>query len=154
MRSIVCASEMTTPRVPPSGAARLTMFMPMAPEAPGWFSTTTGRRRLSLSFGPISRALMSPAPPGGLGTMMRIVRDLASILAAERLHDLGKEHRSAAQRFLSGSEAPLTVEARGLWPAPFDRVGNAIRRGEIKPCLVDEALLVRDRIHVGAGIAA
>jgi len=34
MRSIVCASAMTTPMVVPSGAARLSMLMPIAPDAP------------------------------------------------------------------------------------------------------------------------
>ena len=34
MRSMVCASEMTTPMVVPSGAARLSMFMPIEPDAP------------------------------------------------------------------------------------------------------------------------
>src|SRR5262249_9063575 len=82
MRSMVCASEITTPMVVPSGAARLSMFMPIDPDAPAWFSTTTGWRKLSLSLCPISRALMSPAPPGGLGTMMRTGRGGMSCAAA------------------------------------------------------------------------
>ena len=47
--------------------------MPIEPEAPGWFSTMTGWWKASLSFCPISRAVMSPAPPGGFGTMILMV---------------------------------------------------------------------------------
>ncbi len=49
--------------------------MPIEPDAPAWFSTTTGWWNTSLSFWPTSRALMSPAPPGGLGTMILMARD-------------------------------------------------------------------------------
>src|SRR5215469_3508498 len=96
MRSIVCASAMTTPTVVPSGAARLSMPMPIAPDAPAWFSTTTGWRRLSLNFCPISRALMSPAAPGGLGTMMRIARG-GSSCALPASGSKAKAQRSNAQ---------------------------------------------------------
>jgi hypothetical protein len=34
MRSMVCASEMTTPSIAAVGAARLSMFMPIDPLAP------------------------------------------------------------------------------------------------------------------------
>ena len=64
------------------GRGALSMFMPIEPDAPAWFSTTTGWPRLSLNFCPTSRALMSPAPPGGLGTMMRIGRDGRSCAVA------------------------------------------------------------------------
>src|SRR5262249_49334692 len=178
MRSMVCATEMATPMVWPSGAARLSAPMPSAPDAPARFSTTTGWRRLSLSFCPIARALMSPAPPGGFGTMMRIARvscacahsakrasaqaesgrlrffilqrplavaqprqhallvqgvkgerDLAAVAAAERLHELRKEHRPARERGAHVVVAFLAVEARRARPACLDRLGNAVGRG-------------------------
>lgn len=40
------------------------------PFAPTRFSTTTGWPTLCESFSPITRAAMSGAPPGGMGTMM------------------------------------------------------------------------------------
>src|ERR1700704_1878006 len=226
MRSMVCASEMTTPMVVPSGAERLSMFMPIEPDAPAWFSTTTGWRRLSLNFRPTSRALMSPAPPGGLGTMMRIGRngrscavaasgssanarstraghglglscslsrlgrsekpgaptlhllilerpfavaqprhhallmqgvelegDFAPVRAAERLHDLIEEHRPGFQRLARIVVAPLRLETRRPRPPGFDRIGNAVRGGQIEACLVDQSVLVPGRVHVEAGIA-
>ena len=46
--------------------------MPIDPAAPGTFSTTTGWCKTSVSFCATRRAVMSPAPPGGLGTMILI----------------------------------------------------------------------------------
>src|SRR5882757_1707142 len=82
-RSTVCDSESTTPIVWPSAAARLSMVMPMAPDAPGWFSTTTGWRNTSVNFVATRRALISPAPPGGLGTMILMVFEGKSCAAAD-----------------------------------------------------------------------
>src|SRR5690349_14755900 len=44
--------------------------MPMFPEAPGLFSTTTGSPHLSESFAPTMRGRRSATPPAGNGTMM------------------------------------------------------------------------------------
>ena len=45
------------------------------PFEPGLFSTTTGWPSASPSAGAMTRATVSVAPPGGLGTSRRIGRD-------------------------------------------------------------------------------
>ena len=47
----------------------------MLPLEPAWFSTTTGTASSSESFCPTTRAAMSGAPPGGIGTISLIGRD-------------------------------------------------------------------------------
>src|SRR5215469_10737290 len=47
----------------------------MLPFEPAWFSTMTGCPSSSESFCPTTRAAMSGAPPGGMGTMSLIGRD-------------------------------------------------------------------------------
>src|SRR3954464_6846769 len=57
------------------------------PLEPGLFSTTTGWPICCCSFSPITRAAMSGAPPGGMGTMRWIGRegyDCADTAAANR----------------------------------------------------------------------
>ena len=51
--------------------ARATSAMPMEPPAPPRFSSTTGCLRMRASDSCRLRAVMSVAPPGGNGTMMR-----------------------------------------------------------------------------------
>ena len=58
-----------TNSVCPSGAARTTASVPMLPEAPTLFSTTTGRPSLCESLGPTVRAMRSMPVPGVNGTM-------------------------------------------------------------------------------------
>ena len=60
-----------TSKVLPSGAARTTASVPMLPEAPTRFSTTTGRLRRSESLGPTVRAIRSMPVPGVKGTIRR-----------------------------------------------------------------------------------
>src|SRR5690242_4623411 len=108
-RSMVCDSDSTTPIVWPSGAARLRLVMPSAPDAPAWFSTTTGWRNTSLSLWLTSRAPMSPAPPGGFGTMILMAREGKSWALTS----------AAAPRKLSAStavrtKAPLTARSRSV----------------------------------------
>ena len=57
-------------RVRPSGAARATYWLPMAPEAPGRFSTTTLWPSAVASTGAARRAMMSMPVPGVKGAMM------------------------------------------------------------------------------------
>jgi hypothetical protein len=56
----------------PSGADLATSAVATLPLAPTLFSTTIGCPRLSLTFGPTSRAMMSTGPPGGKATITRI----------------------------------------------------------------------------------
>ncbi len=58
----------------PSGGAVFTAMVPITPLAPGRLSTTTGWPVRSSTCRPISRAVMSPEPPGAKGTMMRTGR--------------------------------------------------------------------------------
>ena len=57
-------------RVWPSFSALATRSAPILPPAPVLFSTTTGWRMASCSFGPMRRARMSEVPPGANGTMI------------------------------------------------------------------------------------
>ena len=59
-------------RVRPSGLARATCWLPILPEAPATFSTTTGWPSLGDSFSATKRAMMSGPVPGVKGTTMRI----------------------------------------------------------------------------------
>src|SRR5262249_30965491 len=163
MRSMVCATEMITPMVWPSGAARLRSFIPSAPEAPAWFSTTTGWCRLSLNFWPISRALMSPAPPGGLGTMMRIGREGKSCAEAARGSRTETSSNSRGQclnmprsLLLSSprTRGPI-FQSRWLWVPAF--AGTTARRLLQRPFAVaqarQQALLVQ-RVELECDLAA
>src|SRR2546427_3602539 len=58
----------------PSGAALATSSLERLPLEPGRFSTTTGCPSASPSLGETTRAIVSVAPPGGLGTSRRIGR--------------------------------------------------------------------------------
>jgi len=49
-----------------------TASVPLMLEAPGRFSTVTGWPSASCTLRAVSRAVMSMAPPGGAGTMMRM----------------------------------------------------------------------------------
>ena len=62
--TITCA-EAFTRKVAPSGAARATASVPMAPAAPARFSTTTGCGRSRVSACATTRPMMSVGPPGG-----------------------------------------------------------------------------------------
>ena len=55
----------------PSRGALATMSLPIVPEAPGLFSTTTVCRHDSCSLVATMRASVSVAPPAGYGTTMR-----------------------------------------------------------------------------------
>src|SRR5512138_3090038 len=61
----------TTPRVWPSGADFATRSVPTTVPAPGRFSTTTGWPQTSCIFAARRRPMMSVAPPGGNGTIIR-----------------------------------------------------------------------------------
>src|SRR5215475_2879427 len=116
-RSMVCDSDSTTPIVWPSGAARLRLVMPSAPEAPAWFSTTTGWRNTSLSLWLTRRAPISPAPPGGFGTMILMAREGKSCART----------RAAAPSMLSARtsvrmKAPLTARSRPVSLHPCRKV--------------------------------
>jgi hypothetical protein len=63
-----------TSSVCPSGAAEATAFEPIAPVAPGRFSTTTGCPSEVASRSASTRATMSPVPPAENGTTSRTVR--------------------------------------------------------------------------------
>jgi len=56
----------------PSGGAFATNSDPIAWDAPGLFSTTTGLPKRSLSLAPTILAATSVTPPGASGTMMRM----------------------------------------------------------------------------------
>src|SRR5258708_18678417 len=58
----------------PSGAALAASSLERLPLEPGRFSTTTGCPSASPSRGETTRAIVSVAPPGGLGTSRRIGR--------------------------------------------------------------------------------
>src|SRR5439155_27025921 len=60
--------------VVPSGGDFATRSIAMLPFEPGRFSTTTGWPRSSESLCPMTRAEISGAPPGGIGTMSLIGR--------------------------------------------------------------------------------
>ena len=60
-----------TNKVLPSGAARTTASVPMLPEAPTRFSTTTARLSFCDNLGPNCRATMSMPVPGVNGTIKR-----------------------------------------------------------------------------------
>src|SRR5258708_8804049 len=62
-------------RVGPSGALLATCSVPMLPEAPGRFSTTTGWPRRAPSRSATVRALVSVTPPAAKGTTSRTGRD-------------------------------------------------------------------------------
>src|SRR5882762_2932475 len=59
----------------PSGALLATCSVPMLPEAPGRFSTTTGWPRRAPSRSVTARALVSVTPPAAKGTTNRTGRD-------------------------------------------------------------------------------
>src|SRR5262245_15337044 len=65
----------TRTSVYPSGGDLATKSVPMMLLAPGLFSTTTGTDHFCPSFSAIRRAVMSEAPPGGLGTTSRRALD-------------------------------------------------------------------------------
>ncbi len=56
----------------PSGLARATTWLPILPEAPGMFSTTTGWPSRALSRSATKRAIMSGPVAGVKGTISRI----------------------------------------------------------------------------------
>jgi hypothetical protein len=58
-------------KVWPSGLARATCWLPMLPEAPATFSTTTGWPILADSRSATKRAMMSGPVPGVNGTTSR-----------------------------------------------------------------------------------
>jgi hypothetical protein len=64
----------TSASVCPSGTARATNSVPIAPVAPALFSMMTDLLHTSVIFCPLSRATRSMAPPGEAGTT--IVMDL------------------------------------------------------------------------------
>src|SRR5713101_6664704 len=76
----------------PSGAALATSSLERLPLEPGRFSTTTGWPSASPSRGETTRAIVSVAPPGGLGTNRRIGR-LGYCAQAAAEH---RDRRSAA----------------------------------------------------------
>jgi hypothetical protein len=61
-------------RVYPSGALRATNSVPIAPEAPGRFSTTNGWPNTELRWGAMTRAITSLLPPAPDATMILIGR--------------------------------------------------------------------------------
>src|SRR5260221_5628342 len=66
--------EALTSSVWPSGGACATNSLPMLPEAPARFSTTTFCPSRAPSAGASTRATVSTAPPGACGTMIRTAR--------------------------------------------------------------------------------
>src|SRR5262249_15154949 len=71
---IVIMLSARSPSVYPSGCDFATRSIAMLPFEPGRFSTTTGCPTSSLSLWPTTRAEMSGAPPGGMGTISLIGR--------------------------------------------------------------------------------
>src|SRR3981189_985173 len=71
----------------PSGAALAASSLERLPLEPGRFSTTTGCPSASPSRGATTRAIVSVAPPGGLGTSRRIGRLGAFAQAAAAYKD-------------------------------------------------------------------
>ena len=90
----------------PSAGWRSMSMVPMAPEAPPLFSTTTGWPSSAASGGAITRANMSVVPPGGQAIINRIGRlghgacALASIGAAK---GMPRPATSIARRFMAVS---------------------------------------------------
>src|SRR5262249_61541600 len=81
--------------VVPSGWARATPGLPMLPEAPGRFPTTTGWPRRGASRSATKRAIMSGPPAGVNGTTSRIdwSGQANAAGAANRLAATGKTER-------------------------------------------------------------
>ena len=69
----------------------------MLPLEPARFSTTTGTARISESFWPTTRAAISGAPPGGIGTISLIGRD-GYWASASELASTASTNRQAANR--------------------------------------------------------
>ncbi len=65
----------SSPSVVPSGVDFATRSIAMLPFEPGRFSTTTGWPTSSESRCPTTRAEISGAPPGGIGTISLIGRN-------------------------------------------------------------------------------
>src|SRR5690349_534422 len=72
---IVIMLSASRARVYPSGTDLARRSMAILPLEPGRFSTTTGCPTSSASLCPTTRAEMSGAPPGGMGTISLIGRD-------------------------------------------------------------------------------
>src|SRR4051812_4759026 len=69
---IVCVLAVPCTSVYPSGGDFAASCNPMAPLAPARLSMIDDWPHASVNFWPIKRMIVSPAPPGENGTMMRI----------------------------------------------------------------------------------
>ena len=81
---LMVSDEATTSKVCPSGAALVTISVPLMVPAPGRLSTITVCLKISVSRAAINRAVRSVDAPGDCGTTMRIGRDgyaVASVCA-------------------------------------------------------------------------
>src|SRR5215471_19916381 len=87
----------------PSGLARATTWLPMLPDAPGRFSTTTGWPSRGARRSATKRAIMSGPPAGVNGTIRRIgwSGQAKAGAAANRLAAKGNNER----RSIGGIEA-------------------------------------------------
>ena len=99
----------------PSGCAFATSSFAMLPFAPARFSTTTGWPSVWPSLSASTRAAMSGAPPGGIGTMIVTGRD-GELRPGERCREE------------AGEEEPMPDAscARSLAPRSEGKVAGAI----------------------------
>src|SRR6478735_3944620 len=67
---MACVAMYPSISVYPSGAARMTNSLAIAPLAPALLSTMTGCLRIADRPWPMTRAIASLAPPGAVGTTM------------------------------------------------------------------------------------
>src|SRR5438094_571763 len=107
----------TTPSVWPSGADFATRSVPTTVPAPGRFSTITGWPQTSCILPATRRPMMSVAPPGGNGTIMRtgLVGNAFTLPTKKRsARSLSIDLRySAARHRVLGIQLP-EIEARAL----------------------------------------